>query len=120
MPRSNKVQQNKKILLDALEKSLGIVTTACKKAGLNRSTYYEYMANDPEFVKQVKDIENIVKDFVESQLHKQIKEGNHVSTIFYLKTKGRDRGYQESVQVSGDDKQPITVVRNIITKKDKD
>ena len=32
----------KKKLLIALEKALGVVTTACKNVGIHRSTYYEY------------------------------------------------------------------------------
>ena len=90
MSRTNKTQQNKKALLEALEKSLGVVTTACKLVGLNRSTYYEYYNNDPEFKQAADNVENVVLDFVESQLHKQIKDGNTSSTIFYLKTKGKN------------------------------
>lgn len=95
MGKINKIQQNKKALIQAMEKSLGVVTTACKLAGLDRGTYYNYYNNDPEFKKQCDDIENIVLDFAESQLHKQIKGGNPTSTIFFLKTKGKKRGYFE-------------------------
>ena len=83
---------NKKNLLEALEKSLGVVTTACKNAGLHRSTYYDYYNNDEEFQSKVEDIQNIAIDFAESQLHKQILDGNSTSTIFFLKTKGKKRG----------------------------
>ena len=43
----------KKKLLEALEKSLGVVTTACKQVGCARSTFYDYMAKDQEFKKAV-------------------------------------------------------------------
>ena len=33
------------------------------------------------------------------QLHKQIKKGNTTGTIFYLKTKGKKRGYIERTEV---------------------
>jgi len=95
MSKSNKTQHNKKKLIEAMSKCLGVVTTACKLAGLNRSTYYEYYNSDPDFKAQADDIENVVLDFAESQLHKQIKEGNPSSTIFFLKTKGKKRGYFE-------------------------
>lgn len=95
MSKSNKIAQTKKALLEALEKSLGVVTTACKIVGVGRGTYYRYYDEDPEFKKQADDIENVVLDFAESQLHKQIKDGNPTSTIFYLKTKGKKRGYFE-------------------------
>lgn len=96
---TNKTLHNKKALLEALEKSLGVVTTACKIVGISRVTYYEYL-KDPEFKAQVDDIENIALDFAESQLHKQIRDGNVSSTIFYLKTKGKNRGYVERTESS--------------------
>lgn len=99
MSKTNKIQHTKKALLDALEKSLGIVTTACKIVGIDRSTFYKYVKEDEEFAKQVKDVEDVVLDFVESQLHKQIKEGNTTATIFHLKTKGKKRGFIEKIQI---------------------
>ena len=38
-------------------------------------------------------------DFVESKLYKLINDGAEASTIFYLKTKGRKRGYAEKHEV---------------------
>jgi len=98
----NKTAQHKKAMLEALEQSLGVVTSACKKVGIGRTTFYDWMRSDEEFAKQVKDIEDIAIDFAESQLHKQIKGGNTSATIFYLKTKGKNRGYVERQEISGD------------------
>lgn len=94
--RTDRVGHTKKALLEALEASLGIVTIACRNVGIARSTFYNYIDNDPEFAAAVKDVEEVVLDFAESQLHKQIKEGNTAATIFYMKTKGKKRGYIES------------------------
>ena len=100
---------HKKALLEALEKSLGVVTTACKSVGIERTTYYRYLNDDPAFAEAVKDIENVALDFAESQLHKQIQKGEVSSTIFYLKTKGKGRGYIERTQqeVTGSNGGPI-------------
>jgi len=95
----NKIEHTKKALLEALEKSLGVVTTACKKAGIGRTTFYEYYKNDPEFKLAVDELQDVALDFAESQLHKQIGEGNSTATIFYLKTKGKKRGYVERQEV---------------------
>jgi len=94
----NKTEQHKKAILEALESSLGIVTSACKKVGVGRTTFYGWINDDEEFANQVKDIENIALDFAESQLHQQIKSGNSTSTIFFLKTKGKKRGYIERIE----------------------
>ena len=83
-------------MLDALEKSLGVVTTACKTVGIDRGTHYNWMRADSEYAEQVEALEGLVLDFAESQLHKQIKAGNTASTIFFLKCKGKKRGYVEN------------------------
>ena len=104
----------KKSILEALEKSLGVVTVACKQADVPRSTYYKWLNEDEDFAKAVKDIENIALDFGESQLHKQIGDGNTSATIFFLKTKGKKRGYVERNELdltSGDE--PIKINVNI-------
>jgi len=88
----------KESIIKALEQSLGIVTIACKSTDIPRSTYYKWLNEDKEFATQVKDIENIALDFAESQLHQQIKKGEVSSTIFYLKTKGKTRGYIEKTE----------------------
>ena len=98
----NKTEQHKKALLKALEKSLGVVTTACKQVGVGRTTFYEWYNKDEEFKNQVDDISNIALDFAESQLHKQIQEGNTTATIFLLKTKGKKRGYVERQEIQHD------------------
>jgi len=95
----NKTEQHKKAVIDALEKSLGVVTTACKSVGIGRTQFYSWLKEDEEFSKQVKDVENIALDFAESQLHKQIQDSSTAATIFYLKTKGKKRGYIERQEI---------------------
>jgi hypothetical protein len=91
-------QQLKKAMLLALEQSLGIVTAAAKSVGIDRTTHYLWLKDDEEYKAAVDSIQDITLDFAESQLHKQIKEGEVTSTIFYLKTKGKKRGYVERVE----------------------
>jgi hypothetical protein len=85
----------KKATLEALEKSLGVVTDACKKAGISRQSHYRWMQEDELYKEAVESISEMAIDFAESSLYKQIKEGNTPATIFYLKTKGKNRGYIE-------------------------
>jgi predicted DNA-binding transcriptional regulator AlpA len=107
--KNNKIQHTKKALLEALEKSLGVVTTACKQVGIDRTTFYRYYKEDEDFKKQVDDLSNVAIDFAESQLFKQIQSGNPTSTIFYLKTKAKQRGYieRQEIEVGGDIKSKI-------------
>ena len=89
----------KETLLKALEKSLGVVTIACKKADIPRSTYYKWLKDDEEFRHQFQEIENVALDFAESQLHQQIQDNSTAATIFFLKTKGKSRGYTEKSEL---------------------
>ena len=86
-------------MLDALEKSLGVVTSACKTVGVGRTTHYLWLQEDKEYKAAVDELSDVAIDFAESQLHKQIKEGNSTATIFFLKTKGKKRGYVERQEV---------------------
>ena len=64
------------------------------------------MKDDKQFEKDVNEIQNIALDFAESQLHKQIGDGSTAATIFYLKTKGKKRGYIERQEITGADGMP--------------
>jgi hypothetical protein len=107
-----KTDIHKKAMIDALEKSLGVVTSACKTVGIARQTHYEWYKEDPAYKQAVDELADVAIDFAESQLHKQIKEGNSTATIFYLKTKGKKRGYVErqEVQTLGDNLFEVEIV----------
>lgn len=92
---SAKVNINKKRMLGALEKSLGVVTTASKIAGIDRTMHYRWMKDDPQYRQSVNEIEDIAIDFAEAKLHKLIEGGDTSATIFFLKTKAKKRGYIE-------------------------
>ena len=115
---SEQTEHNKKAVLIALEKSFGVVTTACKNAQVGRTQFYQWLKDDAEFKKQVDDIQNIALDMAESQLHKQILEGSTSATIFYLKTKGKKRGYVERMEHTGFEGTKlfdIEIVKNVQT-----
>lgn len=94
-----KLNTIKRAMIKALEKSLGIVTTAAKNVGIDRSTHYLWLQQDELYKEQVESISDMALDFAESKLHQQIGEGAIPSTIFYLKTKGRRRGYIEQTNL---------------------
>lgn len=95
MQKSDKSDNLKARVLEALEESLGIVTDACRKSNISRQSFYRWCKEDPDFKDKVDEIEDVALDFAESELHKQIRNGIPSSTIFYLKTKGKKRGFVE-------------------------
>lgn len=98
---------NKARVLNALEKNLGIITKACKMAHVSRTTFYEWMKDDEAFKLSVNDLSEVALDFAESKLLEQIDANIPSSTIFYLKTKGRKRGYVERIDIADVTEQPL-------------
>lgn len=90
---------NKKAMLEALKKTLGVVTPACDEVGIARSTHYRWMEEDNEYLNKVNDLLDYQIDFVESKLFENINNGDTTATIFYLKTKGKNRGYIERTHI---------------------
>ncbi len=78
-------------------------------ANISRTTYYKYYNSDEQFKEQVKSIGDEAIDFVESQLFELIKNGNIAATIFFLKTKGKKRGYSEKQEFVVDENLNIKV-----------
>jgi len=105
------MQHKKKALIEALEKTLGVVTDACELVNINRCTYYRYYNEDNEFKEIVDSIQDIALDFAESKLNEQIDVGNVTAIIFYLKTKGKKRGYIEKSEIehSGNAFENVTI-----------
>lgn len=98
-------------MLDALEKSLCVVTTACKMVDMPRSMHYQWMKEDEEYKNNVEALENIVLDFAESKLHKQVEKGDTTAIIFLLKTKGKKRGYIERVEQVVENTKPMVIIK---------
>ena len=110
MKQQNSTHIKKKAMLEALEKTLGVVTTASKMVGIERTTHYKWMANDKDYKDKVNGLQEVVLDFAESALHKMVENHNPAATLFLLKTKGKQRGYVErqEIQHSSDTETDIT------------
>ena len=54
---------NKKEFLEALERSLGVVTTAAKSCNIARTTHYRWMEEDTDYKEAVNDIQESAIDF---------------------------------------------------------
>ena len=104
----DRTDTKKAAMLKALEKSLGIVSTACKMVDISRQTHYAWLKADEQYKSAVNSIQDSVLDFAESHLYKLVKEGNPAATIFFLKTKGKKRGYIERQEIEVTEKKPLS------------
>lgn len=107
MGRISRTKANKDKVLKALSASLGNITVATKGAGVSRRVFYKWIKNDKKFAEAVDEIENECGDWVESKLMQLIKGGDVAATIFYLKTRLKNRGYSERHEVTGADGTPF-------------
>jgi len=91
------IDDKKKLFVRAYREHLANATQACKAIQISRAIYYKWLRSDPIFKAVIEYANEECIDFVESALKKNIQNGNVVAQIFYLKTKGRDRGYGDRV-----------------------
>ena len=89
----------KQTFIKHLHEAFGNISKACKAVDISRTTIYQWMKDDEEFSKAVNNIDEYIIDTVENHLFDQIKDGSTAATIFYLKTKGKHRGYVEKTEV---------------------
>jgi len=128
--KSQNATLKKNAMLKALESTLGVVTSACEVVGIDRRTHYRWMNEDEEYRNAVESLSDLAVDFAESQLFELIKGAhrevstpdgeviriqdapNTSATIFYLKTRGKKRGYVERSEIAGVNDAPIQIIIN--------
>ena len=90
----------KRLILKHFVGAAGNVTALCDQAKICRYTYYQWIKEDPEYAAALEERQEGLLDFAESALFGLMKDKVPSSIIFYLKTKGRKRGYVEHVEHS--------------------
>jgi len=103
----------KKLFLEAFEKNAGNISLSCKAIGISRKTFYQWLKNDEKFKEEVEAVEESFLDFTESMLKKKIKAGDNTAILFYLKTKGKSRGYIEKQEVDMNSDNRIVIEYNL-------
>jgi len=93
----------KKAVLEQLLKT-PIVEVACSKAGIGKTSFYEWKNTDPEFAKAVNEAMKVGIDFIsdiaESQLINLIKKGDFKAVAYWLRHNRNER-YGEKLKISG-------------------
>lgn len=97
------------IISEALRAAGGVITFAAQKLGIARSTLYSYLAACPELQQVRKDVDNETLDLAEGHLIKLIVAGDREAIKFYLRCKGKARGWVERIEATGPSSGPIAV-----------
>ena len=110
-------------IIRALIASHGILAAAARTLGCDRNTIYNRMKQDPDVRAAYDEANEINLDFAESKLMKVMNNDQHKDQFsalrYYLRTKGKRRGYGENMDVTSGDK-PIEGLRVIIERPDDD
>lgn len=86
------------MIAEVYRKNFGNVSATCDKLGIDRSTFNKWRKKYPQFDELIDNTDEFCIDFAESKLLQAIGEGNLTAVIFYLKTKGKKRGYIEAIE----------------------
>lgn len=90
-----KRKYNQKQVIDALVAADGALTIAAKRLGTSYRHLKKYVDANDKLTEVLHGIEESNLDLAEGTLRKSIEEGDLTATIFYLKTRGKGRGYTE-------------------------
>jgi len=93
-----RMTKRKADFIDAYKKALCNVSNACETIGISRNCFYQWRKKDKKFDEKIFEINESGIDFAETMLMKNIREGKESSIIFFLKTKGKKRGYIEEAR----------------------
>ena len=107
-------------VIEVLQATAGIVAHAAKKLGYNRCHLWKKIANSQTLKEAYDSIQEANVDFAESKLLQAINAGDMTGIIFYLKCKGKKRGFVEKAEldVTQRDRQPLIINVNPTQKQD--
>jgi hypothetical protein len=80
------------MFIKELGTTLGIVSLAMQRTGVTREEFEGWKENK-FFMNELKNVNDMSLDYVENRLLQQINQGELSAIQFYLKTKGKKRGY---------------------------
>ncbi len=96
-------------IAEALRKNVGYLSKAAEDLGISVQAVSK-RCKKSEFLQEVRDhVETQFLDLAENQLISLIKDKNLGAICFYLKCKGKSRGYVERQEIAGPGGGPVPV-----------
>lgn len=74
------------------------ITATCTALGIARKTFYEWREKKKKLAEGLEAAEEAIIDFAESKLVEHINNDDVQALIFFLRTKGKKRGYVEKTE----------------------
>jgi len=85
-------------IIEIYEKKGCNITATCTALGISRKTFYEWKEKKKKLAEGLEAAEEAIIDFAESKLVEHINNDDVQALIFFLRTKGKKRGYVEKVE----------------------
>lgn len=86
--------------LEAYSKKGCNVSATCSAVDISRTHFYRMRKSNKKFAQGLEDAEESLVDLIESKLIKAVNGGNITAIIFFLKSKAKDRGYTEKLEIN--------------------
>ena len=85
-------------IIQIYEKKGCNITATCTALGISRKTFYEWKEKKKKLAEGLEAAEEAIIDFAESKLVEHINNDDVQALIFFLRTKGKKRGYVEKTE----------------------
>jgi len=110
---ANKNKVSDKQIIEALKATHGFQSQACKllerqlNISFTTSAMSKRISASEEIKSALSEMLTADLDYAENKMWELIKNGNVAALLFYLKTKGKERGYAERRELTGSNGTPL-------------
>lgn len=110
---ANKSKVSDKQIIEALKATHGFQSQACKllerqlNISFTTSAMSKRISASEEIKSALAEMLTADLDYAENKMWELIKNGNVAALLFYLKTKGKERGYAERRELTGSNGTPL-------------
>jgi len=94
-------------MAEAIRLAKGNITAAAEALGYSRETLSRHVSKHPELQAAKSVGEDLRLDIAETMLDRAVANGEAWAICFFLKTRGKARGYTERHEVTGADDGPV-------------
>lgn len=111
----------KEKIIQAMPGTHGLINNVAKKMGVTYSSLYDFMQKQEDrtwFDVLLKKEQEKICDLAEDSLFEGIANGNAKDRNFYLRTKGRDRGYVTKTENEVSGEMTGSAIINVIVRPD--
>ena len=111
MARTRRPKRTNEQIMKALEATGGVLVHAAQKLQMSRDGVWKRIKKSPQLQRFFEDVVESKLDLAESKLMELVEAGNLAAIIFYLKCRGKHRGWVERQEIDHRGDLTVQVVR---------